>query len=227
MGAIDVARAAVAAPAGAVRTAPPADDRRPGAPGRVPGALGSPITISGTSTTLRLVEVADARFVVDLRRSPRGRYLSPIAADLGAQEAWIRSYKVREARREEYYFIVNHRTAGDVGTLRMHDLDQGSFWWGSWIVSERAPVRTALESMFLVYELGFFGMGLERALFVVRKDNPSLSFHAKVGARIVREDGVRAFFELSRDRYRSVRARLARKFAPGQAALGSVAVGQD
>lgn len=173
------------------------------------------MTISGRHVSLRLVELSDAAFLFALRRSPRGAHLSPVADDPGAQVEWIREYKCREGRGEEYYYVVHHETAGDVGALRIHDLDGSSFWWGSWIVTEDAPRATALESMFLVYELGFFGLDRERARFAVRRDNPSLGFHRKVGAQVVGEDASRVLFELTRDRYRRVRPRLARKFAVG------------
>lgn len=172
------------------------------------------MTLSGRNASLRLVEVADAPFIVDLRNSPRGRHLSPIGTDVGRQEEWIRGYKRREARGEEYYFVIRHGRAGDVGTLRMHDLAGDSFWWGSWIVREGAPTQAAVESFFLVYELGFFAMNLERARFVVRKDNLGpVGFHRRFGATITGEDDSRLFLELRRDRYAIVRPRLARRFA--------------
>ena len=173
------------------------------------------MTLSGRNASLRLVEVADAAFIVDLRNSPRGRHLSPIGTDVRRQEDWIRSYKHREFRGEEFYFVICHRRAGDVGTLRMHDLDGDSFWWGSWIVREGAPTQAAVESFFLVYELGFLAMNLERARFVVRKDNLGpVGFHRRFGATITGEDDSRLFLELRRDRYAIVRPRLARRFAP-------------
>lgn len=172
------------------------------------------MTLSGRNASLRLVEVADAAFIVELRSSPRGRHLSPIGNDVRRQEEWIRDYKRREARAEEYYFVIRHRRAGDVGTLRIHDLAGDAFWWGSWIVREGAPTQAAAESFFLVYELGFCAMNRERARFVVRKDNPgSIGFHRRFGATITGEDDARAFLELRRDRYAAVRPRLERRFA--------------
>lgn len=182
--------------------------------------------ISARNVALRLVEIADAAFIYGLRTSARGRYLSPVADDPRAQEEWIRAYKVREARAEELYFVVNHRRAGDVGALRMHAVERRTFWWGSWIVAEHAPVGTALESLFLVYELGFLALRHECARFVVRKGNPSLGFHARLGARIVQEDGSRVIFELTRDRYSAVRPRLARRFSPGEQ-LSTARTSQD
>jgi RimJ/RimL family protein N-acetyltransferase len=183
-----------------------------------------PRDVSGRNASLRLVEADDARFIVELRNSRRGRRLSPIGNDAGRQLEWIRSYKDREARGEEYYFIIQHRCAGDVGTLRLHDVAGGSFWWGSWIVREGAPTQTAAESFFLVYELAFFTMQLERARFAVRKDNlKSAGFHRRFGATVSGEDEARVLFELRRDRYAAARPRLARRFA----ALGPLSAEQE
>jgi len=172
------------------------------------------MTLSGRNTYLRLVEVADAPLIVLLRDSPRGRHLSPIGNDAGRQAEWIRAYKDREARGEEFYFVIHHRRAGDVGTLRVHDVAGGAFWWGSWIVREGAPTQTAVESFFLVYELAFFAMDLERGRFAVRKDNlKSAGFHRRFGATVTGQDDARLLFELRRDRYAPLRPRLARRFA--------------
>jgi len=190
-------------------------------PGPVPGArsLLAP-TISGRSTSLRIVEIADAPFIVRLRSGPRGARLSPLGTDVRRQEEWLRAYKQREARREELYFVIHHRHAGDVGTLRVHDVAQESFWWGSWIVREGAPTCAALESMYLVYELTFFAMDLRCARFVVRRDNPKIAFHRRFGATIRVEDESRVFLELTRERYEAVRPRLARRFAPSRESSG-------
>lgn len=171
-------------------------------------------SISGRSVSLRLVEVADAPFIVRLRSGPRGARLSPIGTDLRPQEEWIRAYEERAARGEELYFVIHHRDAGDVGTLRVHDLAHDSFWWGSWIVREGAPTHTAFESMFLVYELTFFAMDLRYARFAVRRDNPKVAaFHRRFGATTCGEDETRVVLELARERYTVVRPRLARRFA--------------
>jgi RimJ/RimL family protein N-acetyltransferase len=171
-------------------------------------------TICGRTTSLRLVEVADAPFIVRLRSGPRGARLSPVGTDLRHQEEWLRAYKQREARREELYFVIRHHDAGDVGTLRVHDLAPDSFWWGSWIVREGAPTCAAFESMFLLYELTFIGMDLRCARFVVRRDNPKIeAFHRRCGATTRAEDESRFVLELTRQRYVATRPRLARRFA--------------
>lgn len=170
------------------------------------------IDSAGSHVRLRPVEVADAPFILRLRLSPRGRYLSPIEDDLHGQEEWIRKYKSREAAREEYYFIISHKTAGDVGAIRVYDIVGSAFCWGSWILKEDAPRLTALESVVLLFEWCFFRLHLTCARCVVRKGNQaSLEFNRRFGARITGEDERSVFFEMTRDEYVDTRQQLERQ----------------
>lgn len=167
------------------------------------------MTPIGRNFALRLVDVSDAAFILDLRLSPRGRFLSPVDNDLGKQEEWIRRYKAREAIGAEYYFIVTHDTAGDVGTVRIYDVDETSFWWGSWIVKEDAPRLAALASACLAYDIGFTRMRRKLARVVIRKGNlKSIHFTRRFGARFTGESDSSVFFEITSDEYLDIRRRL-------------------
>jgi RimJ/RimL family protein N-acetyltransferase len=163
----------------------------------------------GLNVRLRLVDIADAAFILRLRLSPRGRYLSPVDDDLQKQQDWIRAYKLREAAGDEHYFIINHRAAGDVGTIRVYDLDPPAFYWGSWILNEDAPRTSALESVLVLHEWCFYRLNFIRARCVVRKNNQaSLDFNRRLGARIIGEDEQNVFFEMTRDEYAHTRQQL-------------------
>lgn len=169
--------------------------------------------IKGKNILFRLIEVADASFVLDLRKSPRGRFLSDIDDDVKKQEEWISNYKIREKNNEEFYFIIEHESAGKVGALRLYDFKNDSFCWGSWIVKEGAPSMTALESALLVYEFGFFHLKFVRSHFAVRKDNQKIiAFHQRFGAKITGEDDVTSYFEITREEYEKTKNRLSKKF---------------
>lgn len=166
------------------------------------------MTISEHHISLRLVAVADAPFILALRLSPRGRFLSPVDDDLRKQEDWIRQYKLREARGEEYYFIIHHATAGDIGTTRMCRITATSFEWGSWILTEGAPRESAMISACLVHDLGLLRMKCDYAHFVVRKGNlKTIAFTRRFGARITGEAEANLFMAITRDEYLAVRRR--------------------
>jgi RimJ/RimL family protein N-acetyltransferase len=172
------------------------------------------MTIPDHTISLRLVDVSDAPFILALRLSPRGRYLSPVDDDLGKQQEWIRQYKAREARGEELYFIIHHATAGDIGTTRMCRITATSFEWGSWILKEDAPRESAMVSACLVHDLGLLRMKCDRAHFVVRKGNlKTIAFTRRFGASITGEDDGHLFMAITRDEYLAVRRRVGRQFA--------------
>ena len=65
------------------------------------------ITI-GKHINLRLVEIKDAEFILNLRLK-KGEFLSTTNPNLTEQENWIKSYKKREELKEEYYFIIENK----------------------------------------------------------------------------------------------------------------------
>jgi RimJ/RimL family protein N-acetyltransferase len=167
------------------------------------------MTISDHHISLRLVDVTDAPFILALRLSPRGRFLSPVDDDLRKQEEWLRQYKLREAKGEEYYFIIHHATAGDVGTTRLCRITATSFEWGSWILKEGAPRESAMISACLVHDLGLLRMKCDRAYFVVRKANlKTIAFTRRFGASVTGEDDSDVFMAITREAYLDVRRQL-------------------
>ena len=117
----------------------------------------------GTTVYFRLVELSDAEFILNLRLDPKvSRFLSPTDSSLDKQVAWLQGYKEREAKGQEFYYIV-HRRDNDlpIGTIRIYDFDirKSSFCWGSWIVNSDKTVSAALESSIFISDKGFFGLG--------------------------------------------------------------------
>jgi len=141
--------------------------------------------IEGKRVSLRLVTVSDAAYIHALRNDPRyNTHLSTVTGDVQDQRAWIESYKKREAAGSEYYYIIE-RCSDQLpcGVVRLYDILEGRFTWGSWILDENKPSKAALESTYLVYLLAFDMLGLARAEFDVRRDNENtLAFHRRFGA---------------------------------------------
>ncbi len=139
---------------------------------------------------LRFVEISDAPFIYMLRtHSGRSKYLHAVASGVDSQVEWIKDYKEREARRQDFYFIVLTRNQESVGAVRVYDLQPDSFCWGSWIVTPDAPMYAAIESAMAMYDLGFYHLGYKKAHLDVRKDNTKVvNFHKRFGAEYVRED---------------------------------------
>jgi RimJ/RimL family protein N-acetyltransferase len=133
---------------------------------------------------LRLVEVSDAHFILSLRLDKKyNAYLSDVNADIESQKKWIEAYKIKENKKEEFYFLIERLDGTPCGTVRIYDLTNDSFCWGSWILNEKKSRYSAIESALLVYQFGFNTLNFEKSHFDVIKDNKSvISFHKKMGA---------------------------------------------
>jgi RimJ/RimL family protein N-acetyltransferase len=140
-------------------------------------------------TTLHLADIPDAEFILELRTDEKlNRYISETKPDVTAQIAWLAAYKLREARGEEYYFIISNQSK-PVGTIRIHDLKEDSFTMASWIIKRGTHPYVSVASVLLGYRAGFDFLHYKQARFEVQKGNdPSFRFHRKMGAVAIGED---------------------------------------
>jgi hypothetical protein len=131
--------------------------------------------IEGKNISLRLVNLEDAEFIVNLRIK-KGEFLSTTNPDISKQREWLLLYKERESLKEEFYFIIQDQHNKAVGTVRIYDFkDNLSFCWGSWIILNGSPFYYAIESALLVYEIAFYQLKFQKSHFDVRKNNVSVA----------------------------------------------------
>ena len=142
--------------------------------------------ILGKNIDLRLVEIDDAEFILALRLDPElNQYLSPVENDLDKQREWIKTHRLYS---RDFYFIIQNKKQELVGTIRVYDIKDSIFCWGSWIVVPEARKYASFESVFLVYRFVFFGLGLDQTNFDVRKKNKkAVDFYQRFGATIFGE----------------------------------------
>lgn len=169
--------------------------------------------IYGKNINLRLAEVSDAVFILKLRiLQHKNKFLSQVENDLAKQEKWLEGYKKREKSSLEYYFIIESKEAEPLGLVRMYDLQENSFCWGSWLIKDSAPKATAIESALQVYEFGFGVLGFEQAHFDVRKENKRvIAFHERFGAELIKEDELNSYFNYTKNKHKETRKKY-RKF---------------
>lgn len=161
------------------------------------------------SISMRLVELYDAPFICALRSNESfNKHLSKTNDSIIEQEKWIESYKEREDKQQEYYFIIKRNSDDkEIGTVRLYDFknDIKSFCWGSWILNEDKIPSAALESALLVYKIAFTELGFEKSHFDVRKNNVKvINFHKKLGAQVVSENEIDFFFIYTKEVYLSI-----------------------
>lgn len=154
---------------------------------------------------LRLVETDDAAYIHRLRTSPEyNQHLSPVTGTQDDQRAWIEGYKVQEATGHQLYFVVERLdTQMPCGLVRLYDIVDDRFTWGSIILDQTKPPKAALEVAVLSFGVGFEALGKPLALVDVRRDNThATAFYRRFGMTEVSSDEQDIFFEYSADQFR-------------------------
>lgn len=128
--------------------------------------------IAGPNLVLRLITPDDAAYVHGLRLDPAyNTHLSKVRGTVADQRVWIEAYKAREAAGQEVYYIITRHDGTRCGTVRLYDITDDSFTWGSWILDHNKPPKAALESAVLSFGVGFEGLGAGSARIDVRCNN--------------------------------------------------------
>lgn len=177
--------------------------------------------LTGHTTRLRLVEEDDAEYIFGLRTDARyNRHLSAVSGSPATQRDWIRGYKTREAAGSEYYFVIERRDDGRrCGVVRVYDIRDGQFTWGSWILDGNKPAKAALDTALLIYRFGFDVLGLAKSVYDVRKQNENtLAFHDRFGGRRTGEDEENVYYEITAAMLPDLKARHGTVFAAVTAA---------
>lgn len=162
--------------------------------------------IAGTSINLRDITLDDVEFIFALRSDAvKTRHLHAISPDIAEQYSYIQRYFTKE---NEWYFIIEAKDGEQLGTVRIYDVQGDSFCWGSWLIKDGAPMKTALESALLIYEYGFYTAGFNHVHFDVRKGNTRVQkFHERMGAWKTGETEDSILYGYDRDTYEKVKAR--------------------
>lgn len=111
--------------------------------------------------SVRLACEEDAEFIVMLRtNASNSRYIHNTNSSITAQEEWIRSYKKREAKGQEYYFVfeVNGEPQG---VYRIYNRHEDWCVTGSWVFKPNAERNAALKAMIITHEIVFEELGHE------------------------------------------------------------------
>lgn len=171
--------------------------------------MSPPNNIDGVAITLRLVEVADAAFLYGLRIDPElSRYLSPVSGGVETQADWIASYKEREVSGREAYYVVESGDGHSCGTVRLYDIQDDVFTWGSFVLTEAKPAKAAIDVAVASLGIGFSDFGCTSAEIDAKTDNKvALGFYDRFGmTRFDEKDGSilmrydKTTFEANRER---------------------------
>ena len=104
---------------------------------------------------IRLVKEEDAEFIVRLRTDEKlSKFIHSTKNDIQKQIDYIKDYKEREARGEDYYFIFSyqHQT---VGVARLYNINERHFTFGSWLFLPNIPFWIPAAGAVISREIGF------------------------------------------------------------------------
>lgn len=168
--------------------------------------------IYGKNINMRTVELEDAKFIYTMRqKKDKIKYLSKVNGTIETQKEWIKNYKIRENKKQEFYFLLESKNKESLGLIRIYDFKDNSFCWGSWLIKYNAPKTTAIESALQIYEFGFYNLGFKKSHFDVRKGNDKvISFHKRFGAKIIDENELDYFFDYQKKDYEIIKEKYRR-----------------
>lgn len=151
---------------------------------------------------VRLVREEDAAFIVKLRTNPQlSKFLHQTNPDVSVQQEWIRQYKLRETKGEDFYFIFYSQDK-PVGVIRIYDIDysKSKATIGSWVCELDLPLPIPVSTLIIGREIMFEILRVETDCFEVRKANKHVQrVHKMMGAEIVAEDKENYYYELSKN----------------------------
>ena len=159
--------------------------------------------VAGRHLRLRLVTPADAGYIHGLRTDPLlCEHLSEVSGSIGAQRDWIERYKEREAAGREFYYVIERNDGAPCGLVRLYDIGEDRFTWGSWTLDRNKPAKAALESAVLSFKVGFESLGLDSAILDVRRMNcRAIAFYRRFGMKETGQDERNLYFQYSRDQF--------------------------
>ncbi|MEL1240094.1 GNAT family N-acetyltransferase [Flavobacterium flavipallidum] len=160
--------------------------------------------ISNYNIKLRFVEEKDAAFILELRTDlSKSRFISQTDSDTEKQKEWIKNYKLREEKGEEFYFIASDVNEIDFATYRIYNKKEDTIEIGSFISrpSYNNPINV-IKLDIIIKEYVFTVLGYQKLNFEVRKDNKSVvNYHKKFNPVIVNEDELNYYFVLEKEAF--------------------------
>jgi RimJ/RimL family protein N-acetyltransferase len=158
------------------------------------------LSLKDEKIQLRLVEKQDAEFILSLRLdNSRAQFLNETDASVKKQEKWIEDYKVREADKKEYYFLIED-DANQYGTIRVYKVEEDRCYWGSWITKPGSPKGFGKRALVLTLKFIFEDLKKEKAIFTVEQENlQGKKLYQELGSSIIDENGKELTFLLQKN----------------------------
>lgn len=160
--------------------------------------------LKGKFVNLREVTTDDAEFILKLRcDEKKSKFLHKTEYNVEKQVDYIKSYLKKD---DEWYFIVENKNHKPLGTVRIYDVKGKQYTGGSWLMVDEASPSEVLEGSLLLRNYAFNVLGFEKDFYDVRKGNKKVvRYHKICGAKIVDENDIDYFFELTKETFENNR----------------------
>lgn len=161
--------------------------------------VSSLLPIQKYGSIIRLVDESDAEFIFKLRTNlVLSRYIHKVSSELDDQVLWIREYKKRELKGEEFYFIsINPETGAREGLNRIYSFRDYVFKLGSWLYLPDDDISKSILGDIAVREIAYDNLLFQTCTFEVRKENrPVVRYHQGYSPELAGEDEEYYYFQL-------------------------------
>jgi len=151
--------------------------------------------------TARLVSEKDAKTIVNFRSDPkRTQYMITLDSNIEKQKEWIKEYKIREAKGEDYYFVFHDNHGNPIGLYRISHIDyikkQAK---GSSLITIKNDEAYGLKVSLIINIIAFDILELEKIYVDVHKENKkAINLYKLLNFRFI--DTETDFFDLILDR---------------------------
>ena len=162
--------------------------------------------LEGKYVNLREVTIDDAEFILSLRcNEKKSRFLHKTEYNIEKQKDYIKKYL---EKNDEWYFIIENKEHKPLGTVRIYDVEGDKYTGGSWLMVDDALPQETIEGDLLLKEYSFNILNFTVNAFDVRKGNKRVAqYHKICGARIVDENDIDYFFELTKEDFEKNKAK--------------------
>jgi hypothetical protein len=152
---------------------------------------------------VRFVEENDAEFILELRTNPNlNKYINPTRPDIEAQRQWVRDYKERQKKKEDFYFMFEQPQGIRLGVCRIYDITDVNFTVGSWVFSPYAPVGSAILADIITREIAYEMFPDKRHLFDVKRANTTVNrYHETFKSELLFQDELTNYYMCSRENF--------------------------
>lgn len=160
---------------------------------------------NGYGYHFRLVELEDAEFIHSLRNNEKlARFINPTSTEIEDQIKWLKEYKIRESKGEDFYVMcLKEDKKTKMGLTRIYNVVEDVFEFGSWLFSPDAGPDAAVLGELFTKGIAFEHLGFKVCKMETSRKNTTVVRYAKsYKPKITGEDETTFYHESDYDNFK-------------------------